>query len=68
MVGGVVVLALAIVLGSFAVNFYDEPLSADAKGLLALPADHYSPGGNIYFLMAGFDAPAGQSVVATGMA
>ena len=68
MVGGIVVLALAIVLGSFAVNFYDEPLSADAKGLLALPADHYSSGDNIYFLMAGFDAPAGQSAVETGVA
>ncbi|MGC2032055.1 MAG: hypothetical protein WA642_18710, partial [Steroidobacteraceae bacterium] len=59
---------LAILLVSFAANLHDQPLSAEAKALLALPANPYSPDENIYISMAGFDASAAQSVVTAGEA
>jgi hypothetical protein len=67
-VGMIALSVLAIILASFAVNIHDEPLNAEAKALLALPADPYSPDDNIYVSMAGFDVSAAQSVVATGEA
>jgi hypothetical protein len=59
---------LAILLVSFAVNLRDRPLNSEAKALLALPANPYSPDENIYIAMAGFDASAAQSIVTAGEA
>jgi hypothetical protein len=67
-VGVIALLVLAIVLASFAVNFRDEPLNAEAKALLALPADPYRPDENIYVSMAGFNVSTAQSVVTAGEA
>jgi len=67
-VGVLAVVALAILLASFAANLHDQPLNAEAKALLKLPANPYGPNENIYISMAGFDALAAQSVVTTGEA
>ena len=67
-VGVLAVVVLAILLVCFAANLHDQPLSAEAKALLALPANPYSPNENIYISMAGFDASAAQSVVTAGEA
>jgi hypothetical protein len=67
-VGVIALLVLAILLASFAVNFRDEPLNAEATALLALPADPYRPDENIYVSMAGFNVSTAQSVVSAGEA
>ena len=64
----IALLVLAILLASFAVNFRDEPLSAEAKSLLAVPAGPYRPDENLYVSMAGFDVLTAQSVVTAGEA
>ncbi len=63
---GLALVVLGVGLASFAVNLHDEPLNAEAKALLALPENPYGPDENIYVFMAGFDAPAAQSVVRAG--
>jgi hypothetical protein len=65
---GLALVALAILLASFAVNLHDQPLNAEAKALLAPPENPYGSDENIYISMAGFDAPAAQSVVRAGEA
>jgi hypothetical protein len=63
-----VLVVLAILLASFAVNLRDQPLNAEAKAFLALPANPYSSDENIYISMAGFDASTAQSIVTAGEA
>jgi len=67
-VGGLALVVLAILLASFTVNLHDEPLNTEAKALLAPPENPYGPDENIYISMAGFDAPAAQSIVTAGEA
>lgn len=67
-VGGLALVVLAILLVSIAVNLHDQPLNTEAKALLALPENPYGPNENIYISVAGFDAPAAQSVVTEGEA
>jgi len=67
-VGVLAIVVLAILLACFAVNLHDEPLATEAKALAAVPANSYGPNENIYISVAGFDASAAQSVVATGEA
>jgi hypothetical protein len=59
---------LCLFLISLAINARDERLSPETQALLQLPRNPYQPEENIYVALAGFDAPAGQSVVATGQA
>ena len=63
-------LALAVVLFgvAFVVNGHDEPLSPQAVELLRPPANPYRPEDNLYLAIEGFDAPPGESVIATGQA
>jgi hypothetical protein len=65
---GLVALVLLMVLGCFALNLFDTPLSGEAKALLAAPANPYRPQQNLYVAFAGFDAPSRQSVIDTGTA
>jgi len=66
--GSLVLAALLLFALAFAINWRDEPLSAQARALLALPPDRLRPEDNIYIAMAGFTAPSGASVTATGQA
>ena len=63
-------LALAVVLFgvAFVVNGHDEPLSPPAMELLRPPVNPYRPEDNLYLAIEGFDAPPGESVIATGQA
>jgi hypothetical protein len=56
-------MALTIV----AINFYDPEVSEDAKQLAVVPDNPYSPEQNLYVALAGFQAPSGASIIATGM-
>jgi hypothetical protein len=63
------VLALfALILAAFAINAFDERPSPQALALSQPPENRYKPEENIYVALAGFDAPAGQSVVTVGQA
>ena len=53
---------------ALAINARDERPSTEALALLRLPVNSYRPEENIYVALAGFEAPAGQSVVAAGQA
>jgi len=53
---------------ALAINARDERLSSEALALLQMPVNPYRPEENIYVALAGFEAPAGQSVVAAGQA
>src|SRR5215469_15449167 len=63
-------LALAAVLFgvAFVINRHDEPLSPQAVELLSPLPNPYRPEDNLYLAIEGFDAPAGESVIATGQA
>jgi hypothetical protein len=65
----VIAAALLLLIGvTVAVNSFDEPLSAEARALQSAPPDPYKPEENIYVALAGFDAPAGQSIIDAGQA
>src|SRR5215469_6339399 len=63
-------LALAAVLFgvAFVINRHDEPLSPQAVELLSPLPNPYRPEDNLYLAIEGFDAPPGESVIATGQA
>ena len=50
------------------VNLRDEPLAAEARALLAPPANPYEASDNIYVALQGLDAPLAESVIAAGEA
>jgi hypothetical protein len=58
----------ALFLAALAINAFDERPSREAIALLQPPVNRYKPEENIYVSLAGFDAPAGQSVIAVGQA
>lgn len=61
------VLALFLLfLTALAINAFDERPSPEALALLRPPESRYKPEENIYVALAGFTAPAGQSVTAAG--
>jgi hypothetical protein len=64
--GSLAVLFLFLV--ALTINARDERPSSEALALLQLPANPYPAEENIYVALAGFEAPAGQSVVAAGQA
>jgi hypothetical protein len=67
-VGWGVLALLCLFFVALAINARDERPSSEALALLQLPVNPYRPEENIYVALAGFEAPAGQSVVAAGQA
>jgi hypothetical protein len=67
-VGSALVIALLLFALAFAINWRDEPLTPEARALLAPPANPLKPEDNIYLFMAGFTAPSGESPIALGQA
>jgi len=65
-IGGLAALALLLFAVVFAINWRDEPLTPQARALLAAPSNPPQPDDNIYLAMAGFTAPSGTSVITTG--
>ena len=61
-----ITLALLLVVYAFIVNCFDEPLSPQAKALLAEPAHAARPEDNLYLALMGFQAPAGETPIAAG--
>ena len=59
---------LALILAALAINAFDERPSPEALALLRPPENRYRPDENLYVSLAGFDAPAGQSVISVGRA
>lgn len=66
--GAVVLLALVLFGIAWLVNVHDETLTPEAQALLATPPNPYTPEENVYFALAGLDAPSGESMVAAGVA
>ncbi|MFM2288516.1 MAG: hypothetical protein RL684_1659 [Pseudomonadota bacterium] len=68
--GTAAILALGVLLFAvvFAVNFYDEPISAEALALRVAPANSVADGDNLYLAMLGADAPDGEDAIASGRA
>src|SRR5215469_10840495 len=64
--GSLALSALLLFAAVFAINWRDEPLTQQARVLLAPPSNPLEPDDNIYLAMAGFTAPSGISVVAAG--
>lgn len=64
--GSLAVIALLLVALAFAINWRDEPLTPQARALLAPPPNPLKPDDNIYLAMAGFTAPSGASMIAAG--
>src|ERR1700758_743712 len=64
--GSLVLVALLLFAVVFAINWRDEALPPQARVLLAPPPNPLKPDDNIYLAMAGFTAPSGASVIATG--
>ena len=67
-IGWGVLALLCLFFVALAINARDERPSSEALALLQLPVNPYRPEENIYVALAGFEAPAGQSVVAAGQA
>lgn len=57
---------LALILAVLAINAFDERPSPEALALLHGPENRYRPDDNLYVSLAGFDAPANQSVISVG--
>jgi hypothetical protein len=66
--GSLVLIALLLFALAVAINWRDEPLTPQARALLTPPPNSLRPEDNIYLAMAGFTAPSGVSVTATGQA
>jgi hypothetical protein len=64
--GSLALLALVLFAVVFAINWRDEPLTPQARALLAVPSSTLKPEDNIYLAMAGFTAPSGASVISAG--
>src|ERR1700688_2491896 len=67
-VGWGVLALLCLFFVALAINARDQRPSPEALALLQLPVNPYRPEENIYVALAGFEAPAGQSMVAAGQA
>ena len=69
-IGVLALVALAVVLSliGFAINARDEPLTPQAQALLVPPPNPYAPDDNIYFALAGFEAPEAAASLAAGQA
>jgi hypothetical protein len=65
-VGSLVLLALVLFAIAWVINMRDEPLSPRAMALVKEPHNPYRPEENLYVALVGFDAPAGESVIAAG--
>ena len=52
----------------FAINSRDESVSPQTVRVLTAPPNPYRPSDNLYFMLAGLDAPAGGSVIEAGQA
>jgi hypothetical protein len=67
---GLVALVLLFVLGVVIINFYDPPLSDQAKALLLAPPNPYPADDNLYLAIAGMEGPSegpeGRSITAMG--
>jgi hypothetical protein len=61
-------LACLLFLVAFIINLRDEELTPQTRALLTAPANPYRPEDNIYFALAGLNAPIGASVIAVGEA
>jgi hypothetical protein len=57
---------VGLLLGTIAVNSFDETPAPDAAALLRPPPNPYTPPENIYVALAGFDAPSGRSAIDAG--
>lgn len=66
LIGSVVLLTLILFAIAYAINWRDEPLSAETRALLQAPQNPYPPEDNVYLALAGFDAPPGESTLAVG--
>jgi hypothetical protein len=64
--GSLALIALLLFALLFAINWRDEPLTPQARALLAPPPNALKPDDNIYLAMAGFTAPPGASVITAG--
>ncbi len=64
--GSLTLLALVLFAVVFAINWRDEPLTPQARALLAAPPNPLKADDNIYVAMAGFTAPAGAAVITSG--
>lgn len=60
---GLLLLWLVVAYGA---NWHDEPLTAAARSMLAVPRNPFPDDQNLYVAFAGFDAPHGQSMIAAG--
>ena len=58
----------ALSLAALAINAFDERPSPQTLTLLHPPENHYKPDENLFASLAGFDAPASQSVISVGQA
>ncbi|MGA7823589.1 MAG: hypothetical protein WCA14_05300 [Steroidobacteraceae bacterium] len=67
-VGSLILLAVILFAIAYAINMRDEPLAPGTLALLQPPPNPYRPEENLYIALAGFEAPAGESVVAYGQA
>lgn len=66
--GSIVLLVLILFTVGWLNNLHDEPLTPETQALLALSPNPYKPEDNIFLAIAGFNAPAGESVIAAGLA
>jgi hypothetical protein len=64
--GSLALVALLLLAVVFAINWRDEPLTREARALLAPPSNPLKSDDNLYLAMAGFTAPAGASVIMAG--
>jgi hypothetical protein len=67
-VGTLILLALVLFAIAYAINMRDEPLAPRTVALQHPPHNPYRPEENLYVALVGFDAPAGESVIAVGQA
>jgi hypothetical protein len=67
-VGSLILLGLMLLAIAYAINMRDEPLTPRVLALRQPPYNPYRPEENLYVALVGFDAPAGESVIAAGQA
>lgn len=66
--GSLVFLVLVLFGIAYAINVRDEPLAPRTVALGRAPTNVLRPEENLYIAMAGFEAPAGESVFTAGLA
>ena len=64
----VALLVVGIAVTAYVVNAHDEPLSAQARAFLVVPANDLKPEENLFVALAGLSAPSGASTTAAGLA